>query len=364
MFLAWRDLRRSWRRFTLVGLVVGLVAVLSTVLTGLADGLVRDGTSGLRALPVTHIAFAPHSEAVFSRSTLDERALARWSAVPGAQATPIGVSFVNATSRDDGRSIDLALFGVRAGSFLAKRSEAAHPASGLTGMVLSSELRDEGAALGEHYRISGPSDHSLQVQGFTFGGSYGHVPIAYVSLPAWQRIAYGPGAGDRFSAIALNLPDGVDIAAVDLAAGTETKTREQAYDGSPGFTAETSTMTLIRAFLLLISALVVGAFFTVLTVQRTSQIGLLKALGASTGYVVRDGIGQVAIIVVLATAAGALGGTAIVGLLDGGPVPVELLPVNIATSSLLLIVAGILASLASFRRIAKIEPAIALGVEP
>lgn len=61
--------------------MVGLVALLSTVLTGLADGLVRDGTSGLRALPITHLAFAPHSEAVFSRSTLDERALRKWRAV-------------------------------------------------------------------------------------------------------------------------------------------------------------------------------------------------------------------------------------------------------------------------------------------
>ena len=61
MFLAWRDLRRTWRRFLLVGLVVVLVAVLSTVLAGLADGLVRDGTSGLRALPYTHLALEPGS---------------------------------------------------------------------------------------------------------------------------------------------------------------------------------------------------------------------------------------------------------------------------------------------------------------
>src|SRR6476646_1233613 len=93
MFLALRDLRRAWRRFVLVGSVVGLVAVLSTVLSGLADGLVRDGTSGLRALPVTHIAFAQHSEAVFSRSTLDERALSAWRRVPGVEATPVGLSF-------------------------------------------------------------------------------------------------------------------------------------------------------------------------------------------------------------------------------------------------------------------------------
>ena len=70
-------------------------------------------------------------------------------------------------------------------------------------------------------------------------------------------------------------------------------------------------MSLIRGFLLLISALIVGAFFTVWTVQRTRQIGLMKALGASNGYVLRDALGQLAVVLVAATAVGvAVGGRA------------------------------------------------------
>jgi putative ABC transport system permease protein len=141
---------------------------------------------------------------------------------------------------------------------------------------------------GQRYRFAG-SDVSLPVAGFTFAGSYGHVPIAYVPLERWRAIAYGGDPHGRYSAIALHVPESVDVAAVDRRAGTETRTKEQAYSGSPGFSAETATMTLIRAFLLAISALIVGAFFTVLIVQRTRQIGLLKALGASSGYVLRDG---------------------------------------------------------------------------
>ena len=363
MFLALRDLRRGWRRFALVGSVVGLVAVLSTVLCGLADGLVRDGTSGLRALPLTHLAFAPHSEAAFSRSTLDDRALAAWRAQDGVQAAPIGVSFVNGApvgGRPGEPSIDLALFGVRAGDFLADADE--RRARDLEGLVLASELRDDGVEVGDRYRIAG-SDVVLPVLGFTYAGSYGHVPIAYTSLASWQRIAYGRDARGRYSALALRLPDGVPAATTAARAGTELKTKVEAYDGSPGFTAETATMTLIRAFLLAISALVVGAFFTVLTVQRTHQIGLLKAMGASTAYVVRDGVAQMLVIVVLATVAGGAAGTAIVAALDGGPVPVALEPGGIAASAALLVAAGLAGSLVAFRRIARVEPAVALGVE-
>jgi putative ABC transport system permease protein len=123
-------------------------------------------------------------------------------------------------------------------------------------------------------------------------------------------------------------------------------------------------MTLIRGFLLVISALVIGAFFTVLTVQRTRQIGLLKAMGATNGYILRDGIGQMTVLVGLATVAGVLVGGALVALLSQGDAPVELNVASIATVAVSLVVAGIIGSLVAFRRITQVEPAIALGVEP
>ena len=90
-------------------------------------------------------------------------------------------------------------------------------------------------------------------------------------------------------------------------------------------------MTMIRAFLLVISALVVGAFFTVLTVQRTRQIGLLKAMGATNGYIVRDSVGQMTVLVAAATAVGVAIGAGVIAVLGGGEAPVELAPGSIAT---------------------------------
>lgn len=362
MFVAIRDLRRNWRRFALVALVVALVAILSTVLAGLADGLVVDGTSGLRALPLNRIAFEPHAGSVFSRSTLDDHALQTWQSTQGAEASPIGVSFVNAKPVTGGPSLDLALFGVTADSFLVTRADARQALSGRPGIVLAAELRDQGARVGDRYRIGG-SGVTLPVLGFTFAGSYGHVAIAYTSLPTWQKTVYGNDARGRFSAIALKTTGKVDVAAVDRKAGTETVTKSQAYSGSPGYTAETATMTMIRAFLVVISALVVGAFFTVLTVQRTRQIGLLKALGASDTWVVRDGVGQMAILVAVATAIGTTVGVIAVALLDRTSAPVALVPGSIVTSSVILVVTGILGSLVALRRVTSIEPAIALGTE-
>ena len=363
MFFAWRDLLRSWRRFVLVGVVVALVAILSTVLAGLADGLVRDGTSGLRALPLDHLAFAPGSQSVFSRSTLDGDALDAWQQVPEVKASPVGVSFVNAAPVDNGPSLDLALFGVPADSFLVERPEAQQALAGEPGLVLASELKEDGVEVGDQYRLAG-TDETLPVLGFTFAGSYGHVPLAYTSLDTWQAVTYGNDARGRFSAIALDVPDGTDLAALDAAAGTETVTKAEAYNGSPGFTAETATMSLIRGFLVVISALVVGAFFTVLAVQRTRQIGLLKAMGASSRYVLVDAVGQMLVVVAAATAVGTAVGAGLTALLAGGAAPIDLTLSGTVSTALVLVVAGLIGSVIPFRRITKVEPAIALGVEP
>lgn len=363
MFLAVRDLRRGARRFVLLGAVIALVAVLSTVLSGLATGLVTDGISGLRALPLDRIVLQEGSQATFSRSTLRPDAVDRFEKVDGVEATPLGASFVNAAAADGGPSLDLALFGVAPDSFLVTRDDARSALAGEPGIVLGRELEAQGVKVGDRYTLGG-SDVELPVLGFTFAGTYGHAPIAFTSLETWQRVQYGDSADGRFSAVAL---DGGDATALDEAAsdaGLQVLTKSEAYAGSPGFTAETTTMSLIRGFLLVISALVIGAFFTVLTVQRTRQIGLLKAMGATNGYVLRDGIGQMTILVAAATAAGVAIGCGVVAVVGRGDAPVELAPASIATVALSLMAAGVLGSLVAFRRITQIEPAIALGVEP
>lgn len=363
MFLALRDLRRGVRRFILLGVVVALVGLLSTVLSGLATGLVTDGISGIRALPFDRLALQDGAEATFSRSTLRDDALDAFDDVEGVEATPLGASFVNAASTDEAPSLDLALFGVAPDSFLVPAAEARAALGGPPGLVLDSELEEDGVEVGDRYTLGG-SDVELPVVGFTSAGTYGHAPIAFVSLDVWQEIQYGDRADGRFSAVALRGSSGAAIERAGEDADLDVLTKSQAYAGSPGYTAETTTMTLIRGFLLVISALVIGAFFTVLTVQRTRQIGLLKAMGATNAYIVRDSVGQMTLLVAIATVMGVAAGSVVVAILSGGDAPVELDLRAVATVALLLVASGVLGSLVALRRITQVEPAIALGVEP
>lgn len=356
MFVALRDLRYAKGRFALVGIVIGLVSLMATLLSGLANGLVDDGISGLRRLPLTDLAFQDGADSTFSRSTLTPTALEQFEGVAGVEATPIGVSFVNAR-RPTGETLDIALFGVTPDSFLAEAGEPQESLEGPPGLILSDEFEAEGVQVGDELTITGV-ERALPVLGFTYSGSYGHVDIAFTNLATWQDLYYGEDTKDRFSAIALQSDGTTDL---DALAGSDLSvvSKEGAYVGSPGYSGETQTMSLIRGFLLAISALIVGAFFTVWTVQRAGEIGTLKALGASSAYVVRDAVGQMAIVLVVATGLGAAAAL-LLGQFVGGAVPFRLTAGPILTSVGLLIVLGIAGCFIAVRRITSIDPIIAL----
>lgn len=366
MFLALRDLRVARGRFALVGVVIGLVALLTTALSGLANGLVNDGISGLRGLPLTHLALQPGAQSSFSRSTLTDANLEPWQEAaanqPGLDVSPVGVSFFNA-KRANGETLDIALFGVAPGSFLAPREDAQAALSGDAGLVLSDEFRSTGVKVGDELTIVGV-DTKVPILGFTYAGSYGHVDIAFSSLQTWQSLVFGDNPKGRFSAIAVRSEDDTDaaLAAIGKRAGTDVETKVAAYAGSPGYSAESATMTLIRGFLLVISALIVGAFFTVWTIQRSRQIGLLKALGASNAYVLRDALGQLAIVLVSAVVVGAAIALGL-GALVPAAVPFSLEASPIITSVVTLVVLGMAGSLVAVRRITSVDPIVALSTE-
>ncbi len=367
MFLALRDLRFARGRFLLMGSVVALIAVLSVLLSGMSSGLVSDGISGLRALPATHFAFESGVTGdLFSRSVVQRPTWEGWAKVSGVTAsTPYGNLLAHATSQR-GDEVDLALFGVVPGSFLAPQpTQGSALSAGSNGVLISPKLRDAGIRVGDTLTVDRVGT-KLQVVGTVGGASFGHVGVVFAPLTVWQEVHYGlPGtvpatAYDQATAVALRLAPGTDTVAADQQLGTHTITVVTSYAASPGFTAETATMTLIRLFLYLISALVVGAFFTVWTVQRRQEIALVKALGGSRRYLLRDAAAQVLAVLVGATVVGALVGVGL-GALIGRGVPFSLEAGSVLASCLLLVVLGLVGALGAVRRVTAVDPLIALG---
>ncbi|MGE5134713.1 MAG: ABC transporter permease [Gemmatimonadota bacterium] len=370
MFIALRDLRFARGRFALMGAVVVLIAVLGVILSGLATGLADSGISSLRALPATSLAFQPSASGeLFTRSTVTRATWQAWARQPGVQqAAPLGYALVHARASRGAHprgQLDLAVFGVEPGSFIAPTLTAGVGLASGPGIVISQDIAKKGVRIGDVLTVDQVGTR-LPVIGETGAASFGHVGVVYASLATWQRLHYGlpgqlpAGARAQATAVALRLASGTATAVIDHRLGTRTITRQAAYAASPGYSAESGTMGLIRGFLYVISGLVVGAFFTVWTIQRKAELALLRALGATTGYLLRDAFAQVVTILVAATGIGTGIGLALGSLLSGSA-PFSLQAGPVATAAGLLVALGVAGALAAVRRITGIDPATALG---
>ncbi|MCQ1953350.1 ABC transporter permease [Arthrobacter sp. zg-Y238] len=378
MFLALRELRFARARFGLMGGVVALIAVLMVLLSGLSSGLVNDGVSGLKAMPSTAFAFneGTKTDNAFSRSVVDEHQAAVWAEQPGVEESALmGTAMMNGTT-GNGTQVDLALFGIEPGSFLAPKVGEGRSIATPNEIVVSATAAEEGLHIGDVVTLE-RIGVELTVVGYTDGqATFGHVDLAYLPLDTWQYLASGqssPGAPtadtvsgvdfDTASTVALKAADGADIdfAAGDKAAGTVTSTLAESFNASPGYSAETMTLEMIQIFLYAICALVVGAFFTVWTIQRKHELAVLRAVGASTGYLLRDGLLQAAIILVTSTVAGILAGLAMGAGLTGTAMPFALEATPILTATVLTIVLGLAGAALAIVRISRVDPLAALG---
>lgn len=359
MFVAWRDLRFAKGRFALMGAVVLLITLLVGLLSGLTSGLARENVSAVTALPATHLSFAAPAggqKVSFTNSQLTESAWRTWRTRPGVRsAEPLAIRTANAVAGE--RTAAVSVFGVDPAGRLAPGGAGPGPGR----VVLTEKAARElgGPGVGARLRV-GPLE--LTVAAVSGTAAFSHTPVVWTDLGDWQRIGNpgGDGGGTVATVIALDAP-GADLAAGDRAAGTRTETIDGALGAIGSYTSENGSLQLMRGFLFAISALVIGAFFTVWTIQRSGDIAVLKALGASTGYLLRDALGQAVVMLAAGTGLGTALAASFGALISGGEVPFVLDAATVLVPAAVMIVLGALGAALSIRRITAVDPLTALG---
>ncbi|MFB8248958.1 ABC transporter permease [Streptomyces sp. NPDC055952] len=359
MFVAWRDLKFAKGRFALMGTVIVLITLLVGLLSGLTAGLSRQNVSAITGLPADLIAFrAPGGgqDLSYSRSTVTARQWQQWAGSDGVRsAEPLGITTTMATAGD--RSAGVSVFGVRPGSVLA-------PDGGRItdeAVVLSVTAADDlGVEAGDSLGLAG---RRLKVAAVAGDAHFSHTPVVWSSLGTWQRTAPPAGGreGPRATVIAVTTTAEADPAAIDRRAGTKAVTVEDSLPAIGSYTSENGSLQLMRGFLFAISALVIGAFFTIWTIQRSGDVAVLKALGAPTAYLLRDALGQALLLLVGGTLVGT--GIAAAGgaLLAGSAVPFLLTPATTLAPAAVITLLGASGAALSVRRITSVEPLTALG---
>ncbi|MFI6446852.1 FtsX-like permease family protein [Kitasatospora sp. NPDC050543] len=354
MFVALRDIRFAKGRFALMGAVVTLITTLVVFLYGLTGGLSSAASSAVAELPADRIVFgAPAGASAtvsFSNSAVSPAQTSAFTGAPGIRsALPLGISMTRLTASEAAAAVSV--LGAPAELLPPLRSGSA-PADGQVAVGAAT-------AATYHLAVGGPvrvGPLTLTVSGITEDRSYSHAASVWTGLATWERLS----GQNQPTVLALVLSSGADLGALDAAQGTATVPLSDALSGINGYSAERASLQLIQGFLFAVSALVVGAFFTVWTVQRRPDIAVLKAVGASSGYLVRDALAQAAAVLLAgALLGGALGGVG--GFFASASVPFALSPASVTVPVVAMVLLGLVGAALAVRRITSVDPLAALG---
>ena len=355
MFLAINEILKEKSRFVLIVIVVILVSYLVFFLTGLAYGLASSYTRALDKWDASSIIMSANANDTIGRSLLYSSDYAN---LLSDDVAPLGVG--SATLIADSRE-DVALFGVEQGSFLAPDISEGRSISADNEVVLSDELQPLGIAIGDNIALADVAD-KYKVVGFTSRSTFQTNPVIYMSRDSW-RLAASEASG------MTGMRDNSTISALitrgdQKAAYTNDRIYWQPIDdfifNLPGYRPQVLTFSLMIGFLIGIAAFVLSIFIYILTMQKKSIFGVLKAEGISSAYIARSVMVQVVII----AATGLLTGLALslaTGLLLAGKVPFEVNLIFFIGIALLFLLCAVLGGIASVRSVAKIDPVEAIG---
>jgi len=357
VFVAWRDLRSARGRFVLIGSVVALITLLVGFLAGLTGGLATQDVSAVLGLPGDRLVLQQpvDGKPSFSESSIGTSTVAAWRDTAGVdEVTPVGIAQNQATGARGSSAVAVALFGVPHGAPRSVTTDLA-PATDDTVGLSSGAAADLHVGVGDRVTITGTTYRVATVGGDAW---YSHTPVVALSPDAWAQADRRLG-GDG-TATVLAVSGTPDWAAAAARTHTAAASPLMTLPALQTFTSEVGSLGLMIVMLFGVSALVVGAFFTVWTMQRSADIAVLKALGASDASLVRDALGQALVVLLVGIGVG-IGLVSVLGALAGGALPFLLSPLTTVLPATVMVVLGLAGAAVALRTVTRADPLTALG---
>ncbi len=397
-FIALRYLRegRSQTALILSGVAVGVAVIvfLSALINGLQTTLIaqtlgsqahivvrppREEPRPLRREPgvsyVTRLEVAPQRLRSIAQWQQVRAAIDRVPGVIATTPTVAGSAFVNRGNA----SKSIALRGVEPESFtriiaVDRKLTAGHFRVGGGEVVIGVELaKDLGVVVGDKLRVVSAEerDEVFTVSGiFDLGNKDVNERWVIVSLREAQNLLDLAGGASSIEAKVDDIfgADAIAAAVADrtgLVADSWTRINAQLMIG---LRSQNSSKYMIQFFVVIAVALGIASVLVVAVVQKSREIGILKAVGTSTRRVMRIFLIQGGLLGLAGSAVGS-GLGALLSLFfatlaknpDGSPTfPVDLSPSLFVAATILATVVGLVAAVVPARRAARLDPAMVI----
>lgn len=364
MYLAWKEIRYAKLRYSLIIGIMLLVAYVVFMLSGLANGLSDGHKKAVSDWGASSIILSEDSNKVASASILTQGDLDRISAKEKA-AVGLTASAIAHAGTDE--KTNLSVFGAAADSFVVPKVIGGRLYQATNEVIVSENLLDDDYQLGDQITL-GSDDTTFTIVGVTKATTYSVVPVLYLDLDAYAQLKYGQQAytDDSQKPITLiatkSAASAVSLDNKDETTKLTTLSMDDFIQNLPGYAAERLTLNAMVYFLFIVVAAVVGIFLYVMTLQKTSLFGILKAQGVATSYLVRSIIGQSLIVSIVGVALAYLL-SFLTSLVLPAAMPFTVDLIQWSLYGVILILVSMIGGLFSIRTVTKVDPITAIGGE-
>ena len=326
MFLAWKEIRYAKLRYGLIVGIMILVAYVVFMLSGLANGLADGNRTAIDDWGASAIILSEDSNKIANASQLQKSDTDR---VTANDAFVVPKVIKGRLYKNDNE------------------------------IIVSENLLSEGYKLNQQIKVN---DQTLKIVGITKETTYTLAPVIYLNSTTFKNLKYGaqPTGNEPINLIATKGQTTIDNQ--EGQTKLDKMTPETFIENIPGYTPEKLTLNTMIYFLFVVVTAIIGIFMYVITLQKTSIFGVMKAQGVATSYLVRSILAQAFLVGIIGVAV-AIGLSVLTSLILPSAMPFAVHWSEWALYSVILVLVAMIGGLFSMRTVTKVDPVTAIGGE-
>lgn len=260
MKMAWKEIMKYKMRYFILGAIIFLIALLTLIISGLANGLSADNASLIQNMPDGTYYLEEEADENHSFSHISDDFTEEFN-----------------TENSDGM-----LFSIQMGeliddndqsygiTYVTADNDNYFPGIQQGEIILDSSLQEDGFEAGDTVTTTG-WEGELTISGFADQEKFSHSPVGFINFEDYKamyqtddyQIAYTENEGFEYNQY-------------------QSFDSHQFLNTIPSYSAEQLSLNMITVFLYVISTLLFAIFFYMINVQKLSTFGILKAIGMKT----------------------------------------------------------------------------------
>ncbi|MEH7493711.1 ABC transporter permease [Neobacillus niacini] len=262
MNMAWKEMKKNKMRFMILGSIVFLVSLLTFIISGLANGLSQDNAALIKDLPDGLFFMSKEAEQTINLSKIDTDVQGKLlNKHKEAVAFSIQMGFLN----DEDEKQQSVAFVTSTESQLFENVQRGE-------VVLDQSMQDKGIQVGDSLTSNQYSGKFI-VKGFVDQKKFSHAPVVFINSEDYKEM---------YRATEMQLIFVPGKKSLDAVKGLEVFTKKEFLNTISSYKAEQTSLNMIVWFLVVISGMLYGIFFYMMSVQKMGLYGILKAIGVKT----------------------------------------------------------------------------------